>query len=509
MKRVLTARFMHETNTFSRVKTDMALIRRRDFHLENEIPRAFRGTRSALGASFEAADKYGWNLVHPVSANPNPSGTMTDEAFEAIAGTIFEAAKSRAPIDGVLLHLHGAMVTASHEDAEGEFLARLRARLGQQVPIIATLDLHANVTRRMAENANALIAFRTYPHVDMYERAWQAAALLERTMRGEIRPLTVIARRPMLYGLDRGRHESPPMAALLRRAAVIEESGAALAVSICAGFPYADIHDAGPSVTVTTDGADPRGQAIAESFMDAAWETREFNSVELLTVGEAVALAKTGRPGDRPLVVADYTDNPGVGGYGDATAFLGGLLAAGVERVAFHAIYDPQAVQQGIAAGVGTRTTLVLGGKTDPARGGGPLMLDGEVVCLTNGRFVAYGPMGGGVERNYGPSMVFRVGGIDIVVITNNGQATDLAQFTSLGVDPARYATVVVKSMQHFRAAFAPIARAVALVDSGALCTETYDRAQFTRLRRPIWPLEPIADPRPRQPSPSDPPQSL
>src|SRR6516165_8214643 len=236
MPRVLIARIMHETNTFSRVKTDMALMRRRDFHLENEIPQGFRGTRSALGASFEAADKHGWSLVHPVSANPNPSGIVTDDAFETIVGMIVAAVDAKGPIDGALLHLHGAMVTDSHEDAEGELLSRLRRRLGPQPPIVVTLDLHANVTPKMAENANALIAFRTYPHTDMYERAWQGAQLLERAMRGEIRPVTVIARRPMIYGLDRGRHQSPPMAELLGRADAIEGRGEALAVSICAGF---------------------------------------------------------------------------------------------------------------------------------------------------------------------------------------------------------------------------------------------------------------------------------
>src|SRR4029077_17652607 len=158
---------MHETNTISRVKTDMALIRRRDFHLENEIPSAFRGTRSALGATFEAADKYGWSLVHPVSANPNPSGIVTDEAFETIAGMILAAVDTKGPIDGALLHLHGAMVSERYEDAEGELLARLREKLGAEAPIVVTLDLHANVTPRMADNASALIAFRTYPHVDM------------------------------------------------------------------------------------------------------------------------------------------------------------------------------------------------------------------------------------------------------------------------------------------------------------------------------------------------------
>ena len=249
-------------------------------------------------------------------------------------------------------------------------------------------------------------------------------------------------------------------------------------------------------MTVTVDGSAVQGQTIAEEFMDYAWQTRDFTTVKLLSVAEAVVLARRGQPGDKPLVVADYTDNPGGGGYGDATAFLKGLVEAGVESVAFHAICDPEAVQQGMRAGIGAKTTLALGGKTDPAMGGAPLALYGEVVCLTNGRFIAYGPMGGGVERNYGPSMVFRVGDIDIIAITNNGQATDLTQFTSLGIDPTRYRTVAVKSMQHFRAAFEPIARQVVLVDTGALCSEIYTPELFTKVRRPVWPLDPIPDPR-------------
>jgi microcystin degradation protein MlrC len=485
---------MHETNTFSRAPTDMAMVRRRDFHLENQIPEAFRGTRSAFGATFEAADKFGWGLVHPVSANPNPSGIVTDEAFEQITAMILDAVELKGPIDGALLHLHGAMVSETHEDAEGEFLARLRRRLGAEVPMVITLDLHANVTRRMADNANALIAYRTYPHIDQYERAWQGAELLERAMQGEIQPRTVIARRPMIYGLDHGRTQGGPMAELIARGEVIEQAGQALVVSICAGFSRANIRDVGPSVTVTIDGGGARGQEIAEEFMDRAWETRRFSTVKLLPVAEAVALARAGRPGDKPLVVADYTDNPGGGGYGDATAFLKGLVEAGVESVAFHAIYDPEAVQEGMRAGVGAKTTLTLGGKTDPAMGGGPLSLSGEIVCLTNGRFIAYGPMGGGVERDYGPSMVFRVGGVDIILITNNGQAVDLGQFTSLGVDPTRYRTVAVKSMQHFRAAFEPISRQVVLVDTGALCSEIYTPQLFTKVRRPVWPLDPITD---------------
>ncbi|HWD56868.1 MAG TPA: M81 family metallopeptidase [Stellaceae bacterium] len=495
MKRVLTGRFMHETNTFSIVKTDLALWRRRDFHTGNEIPGVFRGTRSALGATFEAADKYGWTLIHPVSANANPSGTVTDDAFEAIAGMILDAASRQGPIDGVLFHLHGAMVTESHEDGEGELLARLRGVLGADVPIVVTLDLHANVTERMADNADALIAFRSYPHIDMYERAWQGADLLERAMAGKIKPRTIIARRPMIHGLDWGRTQKGPMAELIARGEALEKAGEALAVSVCAGFSLANIRDVGPSVTVTYDamdelGSGPPPREIAETFMDHAWATRDYSSIRLLPVAEAVARAREGKRGDKPLVIADYTDNPGGGGYGDATAFLRGLVDAGLEGVAFHAICDPEAIAAGIGAGIGATTTLTLGGKTDPSRGGGPLTLAGEITCLTNGRFIAYGPMGGGVERNYGPSMVFRVGGIDIVLISNNGQATDLGQFTSLGIDPVRYPTVAVKSMQHFRAAFEPIAREVILVDTGALCSELYTPELYDRVPRPVWPID-------------------
>lgn len=492
-KRVLAARFMHETNTFSKVATDMTAFRRRDFHLENEIPSAYRNTRSAFGATFEAADKFGWSLVHPVSASANPSGIVTRAAFDEIAGMIVAAAKRQGPIDGALLHLHGAMVVEGHEDGEGELLKRLRAAIGPAAPVIVTLDLHANVSQDMAQHASALIAFRTYPHIDMYERAWQGAELLERAMRGEIRPQTIVARRPTIYGLNHGRTQSGPMVEALARAEAVEKRGDALVVSLCAGFTRADIRDVGPTVTITTDGANPQAEAIAKEFADFIWETREFNSAKLRPISEVIELTRRGNPGEKPLVIADYTDNPGGGGYGDATALLKAMVEAQLPDVAFHAICDPQAVQQGIKSGIGAKTTLTLGGKTDPQMGGGPLTLSGEITCISNGRFIAYGPMGGGVARDYGHSLVFRVGGIDIVLMTNNGQANDLAQFTSLGIDPARYRTVAVKSMHHFRAAFEPIAREVALVDTGSLCSEVYTTDLFRKVRRPIHPLDRLA----------------
>ncbi len=227
--------------------------------------------------------------------------------------------------------------------------------------------------------------------------------------------------------------------------------------------------------------------------MDHAWATREFVSVKHRSVEDAVRYAKTGSPAaDRPLVMADVTDNPGSGHYGDATNLLRAMIAADLDNAVFYAIFDPEAVQAGAAIGVGNRGEISLGGKHDVAAGGPPLNLEAYVVALTDGRFQAFGPMGGGVWRNLGPSMVLRIGGIDIAVISNNSQATDTAQLTSLGIDPMRKTTIAVKSNHHFRAAFEPLAREVITVDGGGLGSVILRQGGFKRVRRPIWPLDPM-----------------
>ena len=493
-KRVLTAYFMHETNTFSKVPTPLESFEKRAFYRANEIPAVYKGTRSALGATLEAAEKYGWNLVHPVSASANPSGLVTDKAFDTIAGMILEALDG-PKVDGIVLHLHGAMVVDSHEDGEGELLKRIRAKIGPDVPIMVTLDLHANVTKEMASLANALIAFRTYPHIDAYERARQACDLLQKTLTGKARPKTFIASRPMAHGLDHGRTQKGPMRVLLDHADAIEAKGEIHLISICSGFSASDIRDVGPTVTVTVDGDDPEGRKIAEEFMDYAWETRDYVGVQMLPIPKVVSMAKAGEGGKKPLVIADYTDNPGGGGYGDSTSTLKAMIDAGLKNVGYHAICDPEAVQAGIKAGIGKTIKIKLGGKTDPKVGGAPIDVEGEVAVLSDGKFIAWGPMGGGVRRDYGPSMVLRIGGlngIEVIVITNNGQANDLGNFTSMGIDPTKKDTVFVKSMHHFRAAFEPISREVVLVDSNSLCSDKFSPGMYKKVRRPIWPLDKI-----------------
>jgi microcystin degradation protein MlrC len=242
---------------------------------------------------------------------------------------------------------------------------------------------------------------------------------------------------------------------------------------------------------VTGDGDDPRWRGIAEAMMDEIWRRRDERTVEYLSVAEAVAAASKPDADGRPLVIADATDNPGGGGYGDATNLLAGMIAAGIENAAFAPVSDGEAVRACAAAGLGARVRLAIGGKIDPAFGP-PLEVEGRVRHLGDGDFVCDGPMWQGLRMSMGPTAVLGVGGIDIVLATNRFQITDLQHFLSVGIDPRRKTVVAVKSSQHFRAAYAPIARAVLVVDAGGLTSPDLARFPYRKLRRPIWPLDPL-----------------
>ena len=295
-KRVLAAEFMHETNTFSVQLTDEDAFRNSSYYVGDDIRSALEGTRTSFGAAFEAASKFRWNLVHPLATSANPSGRVIDDCFETMSKLILDICDG---VDGILLHLHGSMSTQSYDDGEGELLLRIRKRVGAGVPIVVVLDLHATVTQKMADNSNALISYRTYPHIDQYERTWQAAELLDKAMAGELTPQVALARRPILYALDGGRTTSPPFMELLRRGDQIEIAGKALVVSVQAGFSSADVHDIGPSVAVTGNDR-ASAQAIAEDLMDYAWEQRTFSSIHFTPLDDAIAKAKAGASEKKP-----------------------------------------------------------------------------------------------------------------------------------------------------------------------------------------------------------------
>ena len=492
--RVLIAQFMHETNTFSRLPTTLEDYRRQRLVEGEAIVRHFAGTRNELGGFIDAAENHGWEPVWGVAANTTPSGRLTREAWEHIRDLILEAARKAGRIDAVCLSLHGAMVSETEDDAEGALLEAVRGVVGPDVPVVATLDLHANATARMARHANALVSYRTYPHIDGYERAVQAAQLVEDALRGHKQPRCLLVQPAMLKGADHGRTTQPGiMRDLLARADAFEKQPGLHAVSIQVGFTWSDIPWAGPSIAVSHEpGAEATAAHAAEALIAEMWSRRTEFSSSYRSIDEAVAAARSG--GDRPLVLAEGTDNPGGGGYNDAPNLLRALLDAGIPGVAVGTILDPGTVQQAMDAGVGARIDVALGGHTDPSLGA-PVQATAEVRNLSDGTFRNDGPMNAGVQISLGPTAVLRLGGIDVVTTSTRMHTIDLQVFLSQGIDPRTRNVVVVKSSQHFRAAFEPIAREVMLVDAGGLCSTDASRFHYTRLRRPIWPLDHIDRP--------------
>ena len=415
-RRVLSAEIAHETNTFSILATTLESYRSRLYYEGADIAAAMAGTACEIAAHLDAAKRYGWDLVQPIAAAATPSGRTTAAAWAHLSGLLLAACdeghKDGKCFDGVILALHGAMVTEDADDAEGDLLARLRGRLGTAIPIAITLDLHANVSDAMAEHADIIMAYRTYPHIDQYEIAGEAADLLERAMNGEISPSSQVARRPTIEGCNDGRTQGGPMADLLVRAAdCVAGEADILAVTVCAGFTLADIPFTGPTVTVVGDGNQARCREIAEDFMAEVWRTKHIITVSHHAIAEAMAEATTGGDGG-PLVLADFSDNPGSGAYGDSVRILEAMIEAGLENAALGVISDPQAVVVCQTTGEGNETTLALGSKVDPALYGPPLRITATVERLSDGAYVCDGPMLRGEKRSMGPTAVLRIGGV-------------------------------------------------------------------------------------------------
>ena len=490
---VLTAEFLHETNTFCKLPTTSASFAERGLLFGDEAIAARKDNNTELAGFLDAARAYDWHVTHVISAHAQPGGPVTREAFDTLTAPIVAAALAhQGPLHGILLGLHGAMVPDFCDDGEGELLRRLRATIGRDIPIGITLDPHANVSRAMCDLANIIVSFKTYPHTDMRVAARHAADILQRTMRGEIHPVTLRVTRPMLEEANGGRTDVGPMIARLERARAYEQQPDVFAVSINGAFPNADIAEVGTSVTVTAQGDMARHAAFASDIADDIWAHRLQAINQFHTVQKAADLCKS-YPADTkgPIIVADYADNPGGGTYGDSTALLGALLDAGVQDACFGPMVDPETVTQLQGHAPGACVQILLGGKTDPRFGGTPLALDCTLVSLSaDGNYVGSGAMIGGLHRSWGPTAVIRVDGIEILVVSIRAQMLDLQQFKAFGIDPEKKRVVALKSMQHFRAAFEPIAGEVIVCDSGALCTVDYAVLPFSKVPRPVFPLD-------------------
>ena len=490
--RLVLAMMKHETNTFSPIVTDWARFEEWGAHAGGAVPAAFSNTRMPLAAYMKLAQEFGAEFVTPIAAEAMPSGPVEEDAFERMAGAICDAV--RAGCDGALLDLHGAMVPAHGFDGEGMLLARIRD-IAPELPIAVTCDLHCNLTPAMVENATAIIGYKTYPHMDLYEVAEQIGRVVLEGIAGRVRPVMAWGQANLLSQTLCQGTDDEPMRTLVAMAREAEARPGVLAATVFGGFALADIPDAGTSVVVVTDGDQELADEVRDTLLQAAWEARGQFVYRHRSIEGALAEAKAHEYG--PMILLDHADNCGSGGTQDVMGVIEAVIDAGLTDVVVAAVWDPEAVREMQATGIGREVTLALGGKTAmPAIGeqGRPLRLTGRVKTLSDGRWTVRGPMYTGVAVDMGPSAVFETGGLKIVVVSHHHEPWDVGVFTSLGIAPEHHRYILLKSRIHYRAGFAALDHHTLALDGTGVTMSDNGRLAYRHVRRPIYPLDAMDD---------------
>jgi microcystin degradation protein MlrC len=485
MTRIAVGGFLHETNTFAPTKaTYDAFVHGGGFprmELGEGVLKTVRRINVGLAGFTEAAEAEGWDLVPTIFAAATPSAHVTEDAFERIAKVMIDSLASAGRLDAVYLDLHGAMVTEHLDDGEGEILARVRKVIGKELPLIVSLDLHANVTPEMVEHADALIAYRTYPHVDMADTGRACARHLKLLLETKQRHAKAFRQLPFLIPISWQCTDDEPAKSIYRKLAALQNE-AVPTLSFAFGFPAADFVHCGPSVFAygrTQAAADVAADAIArlvesheDDFDGKIWSPDEG-------VRHAMELAKSAT---KPIVIADTQDNPGAGGDSDTTGMLRALVRNGAQRAATGIMYDPQSARAAHEAGVGNSVTLALGGKSG-IPGDSPYKETFVVENLSDGNFLAPGPFYGGRMMKMGPSACLRIGDVRVVVASHKTQLADQAMYRYVGIEPTEQKILVNKSSVHFRADFEPIAETLLICAApGAMPADTA-ALPWTRLR--------------------------
>jgi microcystin degradation protein MlrC len=493
--RLLIARLSHETNTFSPVPTRLERFcpDRRTLLTGLAAIDHFRGTASPIGGFLAVAEEAGAEIVVPIAAGAPPSGPVESDTYETLCGLITDALNGDR-FDGILLDLHGAMVTEAFEDGEGELLRRVAA-CAPDTPLAVALDMHANLFDPIVRCATVIAGYQTYPHIDQAETALRAGRMLVRAIRGEITPISAWGNAPMLpHVMAQGTHRSPNRE-LQAMAADLEQSGEALLASVFVGFPHADVSQAGLSAVVVTDGDPAKAQTLVDRLLEAAWAAREAFVFHTEPLESSVARAKQLGAEGGPVVLLDHCDNTASGGTMDTTTVLAEILRQELEDVVFFGICDPDAVQAAMAAGIGNPIELDIGGKLPmPAipESSAPLRVRGTVRTLSAGYFRSRAPMSRGLKIMLGPTAVIDTGRVEIVLLSRHCEPTDLGLFQLVGIDPHQKRFVAIKSRVHWRADLGSLAKHVVECAGTGVCTSDYGILKFKHVRRPIFPLDPV-----------------
>jgi len=494
MKRVGIAGFLHESNTFLPVPTTKQDFEQTSFTQGQALLDRWQGSHHELGGFLEGASTHDFLPVPLLATYAVPSGVIVSSAFDEIAATLIRALQQTLPLDGLLVALHGATVAENFPDADGEILSRLRETVGARVPIIVTLDLHANVSLKMVANTQAIITYRSNPHLDQRERGLEAAGLMARTLKGEVHPVLAVEKPPLLINISQQNTQRQPAFGLYQDAIEVMQWPGILSVGVAMGFYYADVEEMGVSFLAVADGDMHLAQRAARSMAEQAWERRQEFNGELPNVSEAVQRAAV-LPG--PVVLMDVGDNVGGGSPGDSTVLFEEILRQGISN-ALVVLYDPEAAFACLAAGVRQQVELVVGAKTDGLHGK-PVLVKGRVRLISDGLFVETQVRHGGWGRNdQGITAVLETKQQHTIVLTSRRMAPmSLEQLLSLGIHPERKQILIVKGVVAPRAAYEPIAREILVVDTpGSTCANPA-QFQYRYRRRPLYPLEPEAEYRP------------
>ena len=498
MARIAIGGMQHETNTFAPSRADYPAFEAcggwPGVQYGEPMFDALAGANIPAQGAIEALRSLGHTLAPTAWAAASPSAHVTTEAFERIVGELVRRLQAIGPVDGVYLDLHGAMVTQAHDDGEGEILRRVRQAVGPRVPIAASLDLHANVTRAMRETADALVAYRSYPHVDMAETGARAARLLDRTLRTGQKLACASRGFDFLTGIPSQCSFIEPAKSIYAELEALERKTHAV-LSFTPRFPMADFCECGMAV-LGYGGNAPDVDGAVEALRAAVADSEKDFALELHSADEAVQRARRWGESGAPVVLADTQDNPGAGGNGDTTGLLAALVRQSASDATLGMLIDPQSAKRAHEAGQGTTLAFALGGRSG-IPGDAPFAGEFTVERLGDGRFTCTGPMFHGFRMNLGPMTLLRsraAPGVRVVLASRKCQAADQEMFRHVGVEPRRERVLGLKSSVHFRADFQPIAKEVLVVRSPGPALADPSEFPWTKLRkgmrmRPLGPV--------------------
>jgi microcystin degradation protein MlrC len=480
--------FLQESNTFLAGKTTLADFERDVLCEGEEVRRRFAGSHHEVGGFFAGLADAGLEAVPIFAARALPYGVIAADAFDELLRRMLAALDRTGPLDGLLVAPHGATVAENAPDADGHWLSLVRERVGPKLPVIGTLDLHANLSPKMVAACDALIAYRTNPHLDQRQRGEDAARLIARTLRGEVRPTMAARFPPLAVNIERQATAESPCRELYALADEQLRRPGVLANSVVLGFPYADVPEMGAGVSVVADGDAELAARLADELAGHWWDRRQDFVGRLIGVAEAVGRAAQL---DGPVCLLDMGDNVGGGSPGDGT-----LIAHELHRRKLGpsclVLADPESQHAARAAGAGNRVRLRAGGKTD-ALHGGPLDAEFIVRGFSDGQFTEPNPRHGGFTSfDQGPTAVVESDtGLTLVLTTNRMAPFSLNQLTSCGLDPARFRVLVAKGVHAPVAAYAPVCKHLVRVDTPGVTSADLSRLTYRHRRRPMFPFEP------------------